>query len=148
MPSFGTQSRERLDTCCPELVKVMEIVVKEFDISILEGVRSWERQQELLDHDPPKTKVQPGDSKHNPPKLPDGTEDMNWKSLAVDVAPYPIDWNDAKRFIYMAGLVIGIGRTLGFDIRWGGNWDEDQIIIDDQNFDDLPHFEYKGPISV
>ena len=141
MPSFGTASQEQLDTVCPELVKVMEIVVKEFDISILEGRRSWERQAELLRQN--KSKVGPGESKHNPPTEGDDT----WLSLAVDVAPYPIDWKDAKRFIYMAGLVIGIGRTLGFDIRWGGNWDEDQVILDDQNFDDLPHFEYKGPFS-
>jgi peptidoglycan L-alanyl-D-glutamate endopeptidase CwlK len=25
-------------------------------------------------------------------------------------------------------------------IRWGGDWDSDDI-FDDQNFDDLPHFE-------
>jgi hypothetical protein len=141
MPSFGTASREQLDTVCPELVKVMEIVVKEYDISILEGRRSWARQAELLRQN--KSKVGPGESKHNPPTEGDDT----WLSLAVDVAPYPIDWKDAKRFIYMAGLVIGIGRTLGFDIRWGGNWDQDQIILDDQNFDDLPHFEYRGPVS-
>jgi hypothetical protein len=143
MPSFGEASRAQLDTVCPELVKVMEIVVQEYDISILEGRRSWDRQAELLRQN--KTKVGPGESKHNPPKLPDGTEDETWLSTAVDVAPYPIDWKDAKRFIYMAGMIIGIGRSLGFDIRWGGNWDEDQVIIDDQNFDDLPHFEYKGP---
>lgn len=142
MPSFGTASRAQLDTTRPELVKVMEIVVKEFDISILEGRRTWERQAELLRKN--KTKVGPGESKHNPPI----EGDESWLSDAVDVAPYPIDWNDSKRFVYLAGLVIGVGRTLGFDIRWGGNWDEDQVIIDDQNFDDLPHFEYKGPLSV
>ncbi len=146
MPSFGEASRAQLDTCCPELGKVMEIVVREFDISILEGRRSWDRQAELLRQN--KTKVGPGESKHNPPHDRAGNEMEGWLSTAVDVAPYPIDWKDAKRFIYMAGLVIGIGRTLGFDIRWGGNWDEDQVILDDQNFDDLPHFEYKGPISL
>jgi hypothetical protein len=145
MPSFGTDSRRELDTCCPELVKTLEIVVIEFDVSVLEGRRSWARQAELFRQN--KTKVGPGDSDHNPPKLSDGTEDPDWLSNAVDVAPYPIDWKDAKRFIYMAGLIIGVGRTLGFDLGWGGNWDEDQIIIDDQNFDDLPHFWYKGPIS-
>jgi hypothetical protein len=139
MPSFGDASRAQLDTVCPELVKTMEIVVREFDISVLEGRRSWERQAELLRQN--KSKVGPGESKHNPPDEGDDA----WLSLAVDVAPYPIDWKDAKRFIYLAGLVIGVGRTLGFDIRWGGNWDEDQVILDDQNFDDLPHFEYKGP---
>lgn len=142
MPSFGAESRAVLDTVRPELVKTLEIVVIEFDITALEGRRSWARQAELLRQN--KTKVGPGESKHNPPEEGDET----WLSDAVDVAPYPIDWKDAKRFIYMAGLIIGVGRTLGHDIRWGGNWDEDQVIIDDQNFDDLPHFEYKGPISI
>lgn len=145
MPAFGTASRAQLDTVRPELVETLEIVVAEFNISVLEGRRSWDRQAELLRKN--KTKVGPGQSKHNPPKLPDGSEDTEWLSNAVDVAPYPIDWKDAKRFIYMAGMIIGVGRALGHDLRWGGNWDEDQIIIDDQNFDDLPHIEYKGPFS-
>jgi len=144
MPAFGTASRGRLDTCRAEIIKTLEIVVIEYDIIVLEGVRSWDRQAELLRQN--KTTVGPGESKHNPPKLADGTEDGNWLSDAVDAAPYPIDWKDARRFIYMAGLIIGVGRTLGFDFRWGGNWDEDQVIIDDQNFDDLPHFEYRGPL--
>ncbi len=144
MPSFGTSSRKHLDTCRSEIIETLEIVVIEYDIKVLEGVRSWDRQDELFEQG--KTTKRAGESKHNPPKLPDGTEDKNWKSDAVDVVPYPIDWQDARRFIYMAGLIIGVGRTLGHNFRWGGNWDEDQIIIDDQNFDDLPHFEYRGPL--
>jgi hypothetical protein len=145
MPSFGTTSRAQLDTCRSEIIETLEIVVIEYDIKVLEGVRSWDRQAQLLDEG--RTKVGPGGSDHNPPKLPDGTEDPDWKSNAVDVAPYPIDWKDARRFIYMAGMIIGVGRTLGYDFGWGGNWDEDQIILDDQNFDDLPHFWYKGLLN-
>lgn len=143
MPAFGKQSRRHLSTCRSEIVETLELVVLEYDISVLEGRRSWERQRELLAMDPPATKVQPGQSKHNPPTEGDTT----WLSDAVDVAPHPIDWEDAKRFVYMAGLIIGTGRALGHRFRWGGNWDMDQVIIDDQDFDDLPHFEYLGPIS-
>ena len=142
MPKLGKFSISNLDTCRSEIIETVNIVVLEFDVRVLEGVRSWDRQAQLLFEE--KTTLKPGKSRHNPPKLADGTEDKEWKSDAVDVAPYPIDWNDAKRFIYMAGLFIGAGRSLGYDFRWGGNWDEDQVIIDDQNFDDLPHFEYKG----
>lgn len=28
-----------------------------------------------------------------------------------------------------------------FNLRWGGNWDQDNTIIDDQSFDDLMHWE-------
>jgi hypothetical protein len=146
MPAFGTASLTQLDTCRTEIVETLELVVAEYDITVLEGVRSWARQADLLRRG--KTKVGPGGSDHNPPKLADGTEDPNWLSNAVDCAPYPIDWRDARRFIYMAGLVIGTGRALGYDFGWGGNWDEDQIILDDQNFDDLPHFWYKGPLTA
>ena len=145
MPSFGGSSRGQLDTCRSEIIETLEIVVIEYDIKVLEGVRSWARQAQLLEEG--RTKVGPGKSKHNPPQLPDGTEDPEWLSDAVDVVPHPIDWKDARRFIYMAGLIIGVGRTLGYEFRWGGNWDEDQIILDDQNFDDLPHFEFKGLLS-
>lgn len=145
MASYGDSSRAQLDTVCPQLVETLEVVVKEFDNSVLEGVRSWDRQAELLRQN--KTKVGPGKSKHNPPMDRGGNEMKDWLSLAVDVAPYPIDWKDAKRFIYLAGLIIGTGRALGHNIRWGGNWDEDNVIIDDQNFDDLPHFEYIGPFN-
>jgi len=143
MPALSKFSTDNLITCCAELEHTFRVVAEEFDIRILEGVRSWDRQAQLLEEG--RTTLEPGESKHNPPKLPDtGLEDQLWLSNAVDAAPYPIDWNDAKRFIYMAGIVIGVGRALGYNIRWGGNWDEDQVIIDDQNFDDLPHFEYIG----
>lgn len=142
MPALSQYSMDNLLTCRDELIEIFQIVAGEFDIRVLEGVRPWARQAELLAQG--KTTLKPGESKHNPPKLADGTEDTDWKSDAVDAVPYPIDWKDAKRFIYMAGIVIGVGRTLGYNIRWGGNWDEDQVIIDDQNFDDLPHFEYVG----
>ena len=107
------------------------IVVVEYDISVTSGYRSHEEQQRLFDEG--KTKVKPGYSKHN----------QN-PSLAVDIAPYPVDWENAKRFIYAAGLMLGTARSLGVTLRWGGNWDMDQVIIDDQNFDDLPHFEIVG----
>jgi len=142
MPSLSQFSRDNLQTARLELQEIFEMVAEEYDIRILEGVRSWAKQQEMMEQG--RTTKLPGESKHNPPKLPDGTEDEGWLSDAVDAVPYPIDWADARRFIYQAGLVIGVGRALGYNIRWGGNWDEDQVIIDDQNFDDLPHFEYVG----
>ena len=139
MPALSQFSMDNLNTCDRRLDIVFRKVAEEYDIRVLEGVRSWARQAQLLAEG--KTTKGPGESNHNPPKLADGTEDPDWLSRAVDVVPYPIDWNDAKRFIYLAGLVIGVGRAMGINIRWGGNWDEDQVIIDDQNFDDLPHFE-------
>lgn len=148
MPHFGRGSLRQLSTCRSEIVETLNLVILEYDITVLEGRRTWARQGELLLQDPPATTLNPGESKHNAPReYFEQKREHEWLSDAVDVAPHPIDWNDARRFIYMAGLIIGTGRALGHDFRWGGNWDEDQIIIDDQNFDDLPHFEYRGPIN-
>ena len=61
-------------------------------------------------------------------------------SMAVDVCPYPIDWNDRERFSYFAGYVRGVAAGMGIDIRWGGDWDSDGE-VKDNSFDDLPHFE-------
>lgn len=61
-------------------------------------------------------------------------------SLAVDVAPWPIDWNDKNRFYHFAGRVQGIAQMFNIKIRWGGDWDSDND-LKDQNFYDLPHFE-------
>lgn len=61
-------------------------------------------------------------------------------SLAVDVAPYPIDWSKTNRFFYLAGAVGAIAQSKGYTIRWGGNWDGDNV-FDDQTFNDYCHFE-------
>lgn len=60
--------------------------------------------------------------------------------MAVDVVPYPVDWQDRDRFHYFAGFVLGMATARGVKLRWGGDWDSDTE-VDDNVFDDLPHFE-------
>ena len=124
-----------LNTCDSRLQRIVRIVASKYDVRVLCGRRTWEEQAILLQQG--KTKVGPGDSKHNPPTQ----GDIDWLSLAVDIVPYPIDWKDSKRFVYLAGLMMATGWSMGIELRWGGNWDRDEVIIDDQSFDDLPHFE-------
>lgn len=131
MPDFGRVSRRRLESLHPRLARVCWEVVAIYDITILETYRSNERQAQLLAEG--KTTLGPGKSMHN--RRP---------SLAVDVAPWHVNhipWDDPKPFIFMAGHFFQAAYQEGIKIRWGGNWDGDLIIIDDQNFDDLPHFE-------
>lgn len=109
------------------LQRLFSEVVKDFDCTIIEGHRSPERQEELFRQG--KSQLRAGQSKHNANP-----------SLAVDVAPYPIDWTDEKRFFLFAGYVMGIADTLAIPIRWGGDWDGDWN-WKNQGFDDLPHFE-------
>ena len=55
---------------------------------------------------------------------------------------YPIDWEDRERFSYFAGFVKGVAWRLNIRVRWGGDWDGDTE-LSDNNFDDLVHFELK-----
>ena len=123
---FGKKSKERLKGVDARLVSVLNELIKIMDVTIIEGVRSSERQEELLKQGLSKVKY----SKH-------------MEGKAVDLAPYPIDWDDLERFYYMGGMIRGIGKELGINVRWGGDWDSDGNIRD-QSFNDLVHVEIKG----
>ena len=125
MPHFGKRSKQRLKGVDTKLVNVLNELVKIMDVTIIEGLRSQERQDELVAKGASKTKY----SKHIQGK-------------AVDLAPYPIDWEDRERFHYMGGMVRGIGQQLNVNVRWGGDWDSDGE-IKDNSFDDLVHVEIK-----
>jgi peptidoglycan L-alanyl-D-glutamate endopeptidase CwlK len=119
MPKFSKISQERLKTCHPDLQKIMNLAIQEYDFSILCGHRSEAAQNEAFRTG--KSKLKYPKSKHN--KLP---------AHAVDIAPYPIDWNNIKRFEALADIVLRIAEEQGIKIRWGGHfkggWDK-------------PHFE-------
>jgi hypothetical protein len=125
MPRFGRKSKERLKGVDAKLVNVANELIKLMDVTVIEGLRSQERQNELVAQGKSKTKF----GKHVDGK-------------ALDLAPYPIDWEDRERFHYMGGLVRGIGHSLGVSVRWGGDWDSDGE-IKDNSFDDLVHIEIK-----
>ena len=44
--------------------------------------------------------------------------------------------------LWIAGFVIGIARSMGYNLRWGGDWDMDFNVMDNR-FDDFPHFEIR-----
>ena len=129
MPRFSTKSRSKLHTCDERLVDLFNEVVKGFDCTILEGHRGKKAQNEAFNK---------GNSKV---KFPNGKHNQS-PSVAVDVAPYPIDWSDRDRFHYFSGYVLGIASQMGLKIRWGGDWDMDTKTKDNK-FDDLVHFEIK-----
>jgi len=129
MPRFSTKSRSKLHTCDNRLVDLFNEVVKGFDCTIIEGHRGKKAQNEAFNK---------GNSKV---KFPNGKHNQS-PSVAVDVAPYPIDWSDRDRFHYFSGYVLGIASQMGLKIRWGGDWDMDTKTKDNK-FDDLVHFEIK-----
>ena len=127
MPRFGKKSRERLATCDERLQKVFNEVINYVDCSVLEGHRGEERQEKLFKDG--KTKVH----------YPNGRHNAN-PSRAVDVVPYPVDWDDRERFHLFAGFVLGIAYSMDISLRWGGDWNQN-FEVDDNQFDDFPHFE-------
>lgn len=130
MPHFSQRSLNRLATCHPDLQAVFHAVITHFDCSILEGHRSRDSQEAAFARG--QSKLRWPRSKHN-----------TSPSLAVDAAPWPIDWEDRERFHLFGGTVLGIARQKGIALRWGGDWDGD-FQVRDNRFDDLVHFELKG----
>jgi len=127
MPKFGKKSKKQLSTCNKKLQEVFNEVIKTVDCSVLEGHRGENRQNALYKEGKTKVKFPKGRHNHNP-------------SLAVDVVPYPIDWDDRERFHLFAGFVLGVANQMGIPIRWGGDWNQNWE-VDDNQFDDFPHFE-------
>lgn len=133
MPSFSQVSKDRLATCHPKLQALLNEAIKHYDFTVLCGHRGKDEQDAAYNSG--RSKVRWPDSKHN--RTP---------SLAVDVAPYPVDWSDLDRFRRLAWFLKGLGLGLGADLRLGADWDGDNDITD-QTFHDLPHVElinYEG----
>lgn len=139
MYMLGKRSQERLVGVHPDLVKVVNraIRVSSVDFTVLEGLRSVERQEELVEAGKSKT--------------------MNSRHLtghAVDVAPWVkgnISW-DWKYFYPIADAFMDSAIKLNVPIRWGGNWHvkdirdwkysaEELVANYSGKFFDLPHFE-------
>jgi len=131
MPNFGKESLAQLATCDKRLQVVMKEVIKIFDFTVLEGHRGEVAQNKAFNKG--LSKVRWPNGNHN--SIP---------SLAVDIAPYPIDWSDKLkaqlRFAYLAGHVMSTARRLDIKLRWGGDWNRNQDSRD-ESFLDLPHFE-------
>lgn len=130
MPSFGPRSKELRAQVHKSLRDILDLAIEVTDFKIITGWRSEEEQERLFREG--KTKVRWPNSKHN-----------TSPSLAVDVAPYPIDWDGphaTKKFAFLAGVMFGIAHMKGIKLRWGGDWDGDGQMRD-QSFHDLPHLE-------
>ena len=127
MPSFSKSSLAKLETCHSDLQKLFKEVIKHYDCTVVCGHRGKEEQDEA---------VRSGHSKLNWPN----SKHNQRLSLAADVVPYPVDWNDTKRFMHFAGFVMGIASQMGIKIRWGGDFNQDLNFKNDR-FLDYPHFE-------
>ncbi len=122
---FGARSRERLATAHPDLKRVIlrAVDASDIDIAVLEGVRSLERQRQLLASGATTTMR----SRH----LPHPGDGL---ARAVDIAPVVTgqvrwDWPLYRR---LAAVVKDAARHEEVTIEWGGDW---------RTFKDGPHWQ-------
>ncbi len=126
MYSFGERSERNLTGVHPDIIRVLRkaISLGVIDFSVIEGVRTLARQKQLY----AQGRTTEGhivtwtlNSRHI--KQPDGY------GHAVDLAPYPIDWQNEDKFWMLRGLIMGVARMEGVDLRYL------------KTNSDLPHYE-------
>lgn len=155
---FGEKSLQRRATVKPALQRVLDraaqLASPEEDFMILEGVRS--KEQMKINYGKGRTAAQlrmvgieakyaaPRESKvtwlRNPFASKHAADPKDGLSAAVDVVPFPIDWNDLGRFNRLAALMLRAAALEGVHIRWGADWDEDGKPRE-KGETDSPHFE-------
>jgi peptidoglycan LD-endopeptidase CwlK len=135
---LGKKSKKLLDGVHPRLCAVVEtaITLTPIDFTIIDGLRTPDKQQALYDTGKSKTLH----SKHL--KQPDGY------GHAVDIIPCSSDpWNDVVGFDLIRKVMFESAKQLGVPLRWGGDWDGDGKSRNqgdkDEKFIDLPHYELK-----
>ena len=132
---WSASSQKCYDDLDPRLQDVCDYILQNVaDISLITGHRNQHDQNEKFYSIPQLTKVQWPNSKHN--KLP---------SLAVDFQPYPYPAREEKLWAslaYVAGSAKEYVKSKGFELRWGGDWDGNGDLTD-EDFDDLFHLEIK-----
>ena len=109
MPRLSRGSLDRLSTCDPMLQILMKEAIRFEDFSVLCGRRGELAQNKAYEQG--FSKVMFPDSAHN--KTP---------SIAVDIAPYPLDWNNIFSFYKLAACVLGVASELGIKVKWGGHF--------------------------
>ena len=119
MTGFSTLSKDKLSTCHPILQEICHDLIKKIDFTVICGYRNKEDQDKYFEIGASKLKFP--NSKHN--TIP---------SLAIDIAPYPINWNNHVAFKELATEFKKIANNKGVKVIWGGDW---------EHFKDLVHYE-------
>lgn len=128
--TWGKASREMLEKLHPDMRRVVERMFswQVMDVKVITTLRTRAEQAQKVKQGLSATQ----NSKHFP--------DAQGYAGAVDLAPFPIDWNDTKRFGILMGLMAAAAKVEGVEIRLGGNWDGDNDFHDNRP-EDPGHFE-------
>lgn len=127
MYHFGEKSRQRRIGVHPALVAVSDRAlsygVMDMTVLHLGGARTLDQQKDLVQKGASKTMK----SRH--------LIQSDGYGHALDLAPYPVDWNDIDRFMMMGSLMFRAAAQEGVILTWGGHW---------PSFKDYPHFQFEG----
>ena len=129
---LGKTSLARLKGVDETLVNVVKraIEISEVDFTVMEGVRTLERQRELY-----------AQGRTAPGKIVTWTmKSRHIEGKAVDLVPYPLDWNDLEKFNKIKDAMFQAARELDVNLRWGADWDGDGKYREKGEYDS-PHFE-------
>lgn len=116
---FGLRSKMRLRGIHPDLRKVMDraIEITDIDFTVLEGLRSRKRQEELVAKGASKT-----------------MRSRHLTGHAVDIAPLDggkVSWA-WPLYHKLAPVIKQAAKDVGVPIEWGGDW---------RSFKDGPHWQ-------
>lgn len=127
MPGFALSARslQRLEGVHPQLVEIVKRAIQRTaeDFTVVEGLRTPERQRELV----ATGKSQTVNGLH--------LRQADGYGYAVDLAPLvggAIPWDEWARFKELADVVKACAAELGVPVEWGGDW---------KTFKDGPHFQ-------
>ena len=148
--NLSQRSLDRLVGVDERLQRVVKraIELSKQDFMVLEGVRT--RQQCMTNYgkgrtiaqcvakDVPAQYANPNAAKVTWLNNPFASKHVSGK--AVDLVPYPVDWNDLKKFDVIAQAMLQASKELGIPIRWGADWDADGKPRE-RGESDSPHFE-------
>lgn len=119
MPKLSTKSQTKLNTCHSDLIKLIEAVAETEKCAVICGHRGKAEQEKAYNSGVSRARW--GQSKHN-----------HKPSLAVDVVPLPLDWEDIPAFEKLGEKIMAKAEELGINIRWGRDF---------TTLKDYPHWE-------
>ena len=135
---LDANSIQKLIGVHPDLVAVVTLAsgLSEQPFMVLEGVRTPERQLQLY-----------AQGRTTPGNVVTWTKVSNHfvnaktgKGHAVDLVPFPVDWNTLPKFDAIAKAMFEAAKQLNIKLRWGADWNSNGTPRERKETDS-PHFE-------
>lgn len=114
---LGQRSKRNLEGVHEDLVRVVVLAfeLSPVDFTVIEGLRTPERQAELMKQGFTRT-----------------LKSRHIVGQAVDIVPLPVDWKNPEPFKMVAKAMKDAAKELGVKITWGGDF---------KSFIDMPHYQ-------